>query len=41
MSQEIHDAHSLVLLLKQRKRLSRNETIEEAVRNVLPTTQRA
>ncbi|MFB6935080.1 hypothetical protein [Streptomyces chartreusis] len=41
MSQEIHDAHSLVLLLEQHKRLSRNETIEEAVRNVLPTTQRA
>lgn len=30
MAQAIHDVHSLVLLLEQHKRLSRNETIEEA-----------
>ncbi|MBT1096114.1 hypothetical protein [Streptomyces sp. Tu102] len=41
MSQAIHDAHSLVLLLAHHRKLSRNETIEEAVRNVLPTPQTA
>ncbi|MGW6796547.1 hypothetical protein [Streptomyces chartreusis] len=41
MSQAIQDAHSLVLLLAHHRRLSRNEAIEEAVRNVLPTLQTA
>ncbi|CAM5566848.1 hypothetical protein SCHAM137S_06908 [Streptomyces chartreusis] len=41
MSQAIHDAHNLVLLLEHHKRLSRSEGIDEAVRNALPIAQRA
>ncbi|WP_432191827.1 hypothetical protein [Streptomyces sp. bgisy027] len=41
MSQAIHDAHNLVLLLEHHKRLSRSEAIDEAVRNALPTAQPA
>ncbi|MFG2741167.1 hypothetical protein ACGFY0_14040 [Streptomyces chartreusis] len=41
MSQAIHDAHNLVLLLEHHKRLSRSEGIDVAVRNALPIAQRA
>lgn len=41
MSQAIHDAHNLVLLLEHYKRLSRSEAVDEAVRNVLSAAQRA
>ncbi|WP_330353318.1 hypothetical protein [Streptomyces chartreusis] len=41
MSQAIHDAHNLVLLLEHYKRLSRSEAVDEAARNALSAAQRA